>query len=642
MDAVEEVKSRLAIEDVVGEYVQLKRTGRNWKGLSPFTNERTPSFVVSPEKQIWHDFSSGKGGDMFSFVMEVEGLDFRQALELLARKAGVDLEQYRGSQSAGNTKQKERSYEALELSTLFYQAQLKANQSAVEYVFKKRKFTKETALEWRLGYAPNNGSALVKFLKNKRFSEQEIQAAGLSARAYRGGIQDMFRGRIMIPLADSQGRVIGFTARLLYEADEAPKYINTPQTVLYDKSRHVFGLHLAKEAIRKKKYAVIAEGNLDVIMSHQAGVRQVVATAGTALTELQLKALSRFTPDIRLSFDADRAGASATERAIPIASKVGVSLSIVDIPSGKDPDELIKQDPAIWQKIIEQPKYALDWLVERYAKLLDLESAQGKREFSDVLLPTVRHLNDSVEQDHYLNKIAELIQVSRQALDAKLEKSVETTMPRKRRQPTPASQSIDKVAVEYVKIQNHLLAIVFKNPPLRTYLTLLNTEMFTDPRAQALFRVLKSHPNLTADPVEIDKLGQTLHSSAMQRSGEQHTESYSTYDGGAKPVTPQRAANVGRVADSARKHDGMVQSLAEYAKILLLQYEELYQGLDELELQYEAARLRTRVIEQFVKHEKQKLITELATSDDTKTKVLLEHVKELDTLLKEAREGKDG
>ena len=216
-------------------------------------------------------------------------------------------------------------------------------------MLKKRAYSKETALEWRLGYAPNNGSALIDFAKSKGFTEAEIKQAGLSAQSYRGGIQDMFRGRLMIPLQDPQGRVIGFTARQLDEDPNAPKYINTPQTVLYDKSRHIYGLHLAKESIRKSKFAVMVEGNLDVIASHQAGVRQVVATAGTALTEPHLKALSRFTGDIRLAFDADSAGVAATERAIPIASRVKVSLSIIDIPSGKDPDDLIKQDPKLWQ-----------------------------------------------------------------------------------------------------------------------------------------------------------------------------------------------------------------------------------------------------------------------------------------------------
>src|SRR5580698_10331916 len=389
MDAVDEVKSRLSIEDVIGEYVQLKRAGRNWRGLSPFTNEKSPSFMVSPEKQIWHDFSSGKGGNMFSFVMEVEGVDFKGALELLARKAGIDIEQYRSGPRRDGP-DKERLYAALDAATHFYQVQFSGNKLALEYVFKKRQFTKATALEWQLGYSPNTGNALLAHLKTKGFTEAEVQQAGLTARAYRGGVQDMFRGRLMIPLQDPQGRVIGFTARQLQDEPNSPKYINTPQTVLYDKSRHVYGLHLAKEAIRKTKFVVLAEGNLDVISSHQAGVRQVVATAGTALTEPHLKALSRFTGDIRLCFDADKAGVAATERAIPIASRVKVTLSIIDILSGKDPDELIKQDPKLWEQTIEHPKYALDWLMDRYKGILDLDSAVGKREFSDILLPTVR------------------------------------------------------------------------------------------------------------------------------------------------------------------------------------------------------------------------------------------------------------
>ena len=199
-------------------------------------------------------------------------------------------------------------------------------------MFNKRKFTKETALEWRIGYSPNNGTALMDFVKGKGFTEAEIKQTGLSARNYRGGIQDMFRGRLMIPLQDPQGRLIGFTARQLVEEPNAPKYINTPQTVLYDKSRHIYGLHLAKESIRKNKFVVLVEGNMDVIASYQAGVRQVVATAGTALTEPHLKALSRFTGDIRLAFDADKAGVAATERAIPIASRVKVTLSMIRHP----------------------------------------------------------------------------------------------------------------------------------------------------------------------------------------------------------------------------------------------------------------------------------------------------------------------
>src|SRR5665811_638221 len=297
------------------------------------------------------------------------------------------------------------------------------------------RFSKTTALEWQLGYSPNNGSALINYAKGKGFTEAELKQAGLSAASYRGGIQDMFRGRLMIPLQDSQGKIIGFTARLLEDDPNAPKYINTPQTVLYDKSRHIYGLHLAKESIRKTKFVVLVEGNLDVIASHQAGVRQVGATAGTALTEPHLKALSRFTGDIRLCFDADKAGVAATERAIPIASRVKVFLSIIDVPSGKDPDDLIRQDPKLWQKAIGDNQYALDWLMTRYEKLLDTNSAQGKREFSDVLLPVVRGLSDDVERDHYLNAIAKAIDVSREALEQKFQKTAGPNLSTRQRRP---------------------------------------------------------------------------------------------------------------------------------------------------------------------------------------------------------------
>lgn len=590
MDAVEEVKSRLSIEDVISEYVQLKRAGRNWKGLSPFTSERTPSFVVSPEKQIWHDFSSGKGGNMFSFVMEMEGLDFKGALELLARKANVDLEQFRKQTSKGGPN-KERLYELLELSTKFYQTQFSNNSVALEYVFKKRQFTKETALAWRLGYSPNTGTALIDFLKSRSFTEEEMRQAGVTAQRYRG-LGDMFRGRLMVPLCDAQGKVIGFTARLLADDPNAPKYINTPQTVLYDKSRHVFGLHLAKEAIRKTKFAVVVEGNLDVVASHQANVRQTVAVAGTALTEHHLKILSRFTGDIRLCFDADRAGIAATERAIPLASKVGVSLSIIDIPSGKDPDELVRQNPALWQETIANNHYALDWLMERYKKLLDVSSAQGKREFTDILLPLVRRLSDSVEQDHYLGVIAETTGVSREALDTKLSKTPGEQLKKMRTPPQPVAMP-DKQSVEYAKAQDHLLALLLMRPAVRGHLAVLLPDMFAKEEAKQLLTFLQQHPD---------------------------------FDGSMDVLQ-------GFVESSG------VQSFGDYVKIVVLEHDELYQDLEDTELAYEATRLTTRLVETYVKLQKQMLAARLSGADEAQTTALLEEVKQLDALLKRVKGG---
>lgn len=594
MDAVEDIKSRLSIEDVVGEYVQLKRSGRNFKGLSPFSSEKSPSFMVSPEKQIWHDFSSGKGGNMFSFVMEMEGLDFRQALELLARKAGVDLEQYRGSRGAGNAKQKERLYDALEQAAKFYQVQFSKAKIAYEYVLGKRQFSKETALEWRLGYSPTSGTALMEYLRTKNFTEDEMKQAGLVTQRYRGA-GDMFRGRMMIPLQDPQGRVIGFTARLLQDDPNAPKYINTPQTILYDKSRHVYGLHLAKDAIRRSSFVVLVEGNLDVIASHQAGVHQVVATAGTALTEPNLKALSRFTEDVRLSFDADKAGVAATERAIPIASKVGVSLGIITIPSGKDPDELIKQSADTWREVIGKHQYALDWLMERYQSLLDTTSAKGKKEFSDVLLPIVKKLQDSVEQDHYMVQLAKMLGVSRDALDQKLVKQPgREPAPVQKSVPTPAQ--LDRASVEYQKTQDHMMALILLHPSLRPQANLLTDRMFTTEQGRYVFRFLQKYPGFAGDTA---KLTQGL-------------------------------------------QERQVQSLQDYAKIIALQHEELYGSVEAAELNYEITRLQARLIEQYIKHEKQNLAAHMASADDETLRQLLTQAKDLDVLLNQAQQAQGG
>lgn len=588
MDAVEEVKARLSIEDVISEYVQLKRAGRNWRGLSPFSNEKTPSFMVSPEKQIWHDFSSGKGGNMFSFIMEVEGVDFKGALELLARKAGIDLDQYRSAGPRRGGPNKERLHTLLDVATKFYQVHFSKNRSTLEYVLKTRAFTKETALLWRLGYSPNNGTALIDYAKKQGYTEEELKQAGLTAQNYRGGIQDMFRGRLMVPLQDPQGRVIGFTARELDGDPNAPKYINTPQTVLYDKSRHIFGLHLAKESIRKTKVAVLVEGNLDVIASHQAGVRQVVATAGTALTEPNLKALSRFTGDIRLAFDADRAGVAATERAIPIASRVKVSLSIIDIPSGKDPDELIKQNPKLWEQAIEQHQYALDWLMVRYEKLLDLSSAQGKREFSDILLPVVRALSDPVERDHYLNRMASMLDVSVDALQQKFAKTPSANAPERQRRVKVEPKPLNKVAVENQKTQDNFLSLALTRQSLREFLDIVTPEMLFTNEARTLLEFLKTYPD---------------------------------FDGKDKKALESK----------------VLKSLADYVKIEALLYEELYQGLELNELHYEAARLQARLVEQFVKTEKQRLAAALADADEATEKQLLAQVKHYDELLKHVK-----
>ncbi len=588
MDAVEDIKSRLSIEDVVADYMELKRAGRNLKALSPFSSEKTPSLMVSPEKQIWHDFSSGKGGDMFTIVMELEGVDFKGALEILAKKAGVDLNQYQRGGDSGRSKQKARLSEALELAAKFYQVQFSKNAAALEYILKKRGYSKETALKFRIGYSPNNGAALVDFLQSKKFTDAEIKQAGLATDRY-GKLSDMFRGRIMIPLQDARGAVIGFTARLLADQPNAPKYINTPQTMLYDKSRQVYGLHLAKEAIRKQKFVVAVEGNLDVIASHQAGVRNVVASAGTAMTEYHLKELMRFTDDIRLAFDQDQAGLNAMERIIPLSSKVGASLSIITVPEGKDPDELIKKDVQAWQQAINNYDYAIDWLIKQYEHKLDTKSGSGKRAFTDTVLPIVAQLSDSVEKDHYLGIIADKIGVTKAALNTKLQtaKSGPTS-----RQKANKATVVSSAEADANKTQNQLLALCFARSDLRTYLEPIRAEMMASEDASAMLRFLQKHPDISAKNI--------------------------------------------------KDHHADLKEVAKYSKILILLYEELYADLESIELRYEAARLQVRTIEQYVKRKKAELAAAMREADEATTDNLLQEVKKLDVLLKTSKETAHG
>jgi DNA primase len=492
MDAVEEIKSRLSVEDVVAEYVQLKRAGRNLKGLSPFQAEKSPSFVVSPEKGIWHDFSSNKGGNMFSFVMEMEGTDFRGALEILARKAGVDLEAYGKTRS--NSKLKERLSEALDLATKYFQQNLVKNPGSLDYLVGKRNFNKESIMTFRLGYAPLVDNGLVLALTKRGFSDEEMIKSGLAVQRYRG-LGDMFRGRVMVPLMDQMGGIIGFTARQLVDDTNSPKYFNTPQTLLYDKGRHVFALSLAKEAIRASKYVVVVEGNLDVVSSHQVGVRQCIATAGTAMTEHHLKSLSKFTPDIRLCFDRDGAGLAATERAIEIAQGLDIKLSVIDIEGVKDPDELIQKDPTLWQEAVTKPVYAMDWLFERCKSLYDIESASGKRQYSDHLMRAIKKLSDSVEQEHYLSMLATVTDVSNMAIRSKFAQAI--TDPIEARLRRAKNPEVDPKS-DTLAYQDQLLGLLLMYPLTRRVFETLEFEpTFATTERQYIFEFIATNPHVT-------------------------------------------------------------------------------------------------------------------------------------------------
>ena len=578
-DAKEEVRSRLNIEDVIGGYVQLKRAGRNFKGLSPFTSEKTPSFYVSPDKHIWHDFSSNKGGDVFTFIMEVEGMDFRASLELLAQKAGVDLSMYDTKGSQEIAARKKRLLLAHDLAANYYQQSLVKNQHAVEYVFGKRGLSKQIVGDFKIGYAPTSGDALVQFLTKKGFTKSELSQAGLVNRFD----TDLFRGRMMVPLMDGTGQVIGFTGRIIIDDEKAPKYLNTPQTLLYDKSRHVFGLSQAKEAIRTGDYAVIVEGNLDVISSHQVGIAQVVATAGTAMTENHLRALVRLSSHIRLAFDSDKAGLAATERSIPIAQNVGVDLMIITLPgAAKDPDELIKKDPKLWQQAIDNAEPAVDWILKQYSLREDLKTAAGKRRFTTAALDVVRMLSDSVEQEHYITKIAGYSDSSTDALKEKLTSKSEH------------DQKIYKTAVQPTTTdqdpayhQDNLLAVALIDGATHDLFRSVDIETFTGDDRRAVAKYL------------------------------------SEYGGKAVIDTPEQ-----------------LQNYDIYVKILLLKADARYADWNDQDRYFETARLLRQVATEHKKKQKDILTEQLRDSetlgDDAKANEIRQ---KLNKLIKEIQSG---
>lgn len=493
MDAKDEVKQRLSVDEVIGDYLELKKSGRNFKALSPFTQEKTASLMVSPEKQIWHDFSSNQGGDIFTFIMMVEGVDFREALDILARKAGVDMSKYQRAESAGHSKHKARVYEALALAAKYYHATLVKTPKALEYVVRKRGYGQQIIKDFELGYSANNATALTTFLTKKGFNKKEMTDAGIVV-VRSNQLIDMFRGRMMVPLADGQGRVIGFTARVLDTS--LPKYINTPQTIVYDKSRHVFGLHLAKEAIREQDFVVVVEGNLDVIASHKTKVRNIVATAGTAMTKDHFAQIGRLTRDVRLAFDQDRAGLEATERAIPLAQTAGVRLSIITITGGKDPDELISQSPEAWEKTVQKSEYVMDWLIERYKKEYDITSAEGKRTFTDRVLAVLARIDDPVEQEHYVALVASLVHVSKETIFKKIQQLKDGTAKTKRYKQiknTDLPKTNENETVQSA-FQDLLLGLNCVHPDVQHSIKHIQPEFFTGKHRQKLMQYIIDYP----------------------------------------------------------------------------------------------------------------------------------------------------
>ncbi len=508
MDEVAEIKNRLEITEVVANYLPLKQSGRNLKAACPFHQEKSASFMVSPERGIYHCFGCNEGGDIFSFVMKMEGLEFREALEKLARQAGVELKARKG-ESADLNRRRTRIYEATELAARYFQASLVQNPNALEYVIKKRHLNRETVKAFQIGYAPDSWNALTDFLTKKGFSHEEMLEAGLAGQKEgRNTVYDLFRGRLTFTICDRDGRPIGFTARVL--DDSLPKYLNTPQTPLYDKSSAIFGLHLAREAIRAGDEVVLVEGNMDVVASHQAGVLQVVATSGTALTLDQLRTLSKLTKNIKLAFDSDRAGLAATERAIELGQKLGLTLRMVEVQGAKDADELIQQSPQAWSEAIASAKYIIDYLIDRFEHDFDLTTSIGKRQYADRLAANLRRLGDPVEQDHYVKVLAGKLDIDEDAIKAKINQTDKAAYA-PAGSPGPVSESNEpspraKIQAQgkpsmSVQQEEAVLAITLAYPLTRLTLQDLTVDCFTAKSRQEIYDLLCSKSQDSGDMI---------------------------------------------------------------------------------------------------------------------------------------------
>lgn len=406
---IEQIKSRLNIVDVVGEYIKLEKAGINYRALCPFHNEKTPSFFVSPSRQMWHCFGGcNEGGDIFKFVMKIEGIEFIDALKLLAKKAGVQLKTSSKKYEEIKT-QREKLLDICKKATIFFSTQLNKSKTGLEakdYLM-KRGLKEETIKEWKIGYAPSTWDSLCNYLIGLGYERKDIIDAGLASEKF----FDRFRSRIIFPICDFNGQPVGFTGRVFNSDDEA-KYLNTPNTLLYDKSQALYGLDKAKVEIRKNDSCVLVEGNVDCIMSHQSGVKNCLAVSGTALTPAHLGIIKRFSNNLILSFDMDLAGNNATKKGIDMALKNGFNVKVISMNSEKDPaDIILSSGEDEWKKIIKEAKPINQFYFDLSFKDRDVRSVEDKKKIVSELLPIFKKIDNTIEQTYWIQKLAEKLSI---------------------------------------------------------------------------------------------------------------------------------------------------------------------------------------------------------------------------------------
>ena len=511
-DAVQEIKDRLDLVDLISEHLRLQKAGRDLKGLCPFHQEKTPSLYVSPEKQLWHCYGCQKGGDHFTFIQDIEHVDFRGALRLLAEKTGVVLEE---SPGAGRQRELKRTISRLNLlaAQYFHHILLEnpAGQRALIQL-ESRGVTRASMTEFQLGFAPagQRKDSLVRFLRKHGATDGEMMEAGLAIKPDGGGeLWDRFRQRIIIPIHDERGALIAFGGRVIDDSAQ-PKYLNTSQTALYDKGRTLFNLHRARKSIHELKHAVLMEGYFDAITAWQANVTNVVTTSGTALGEHQVRLLKRETQELLLAFDRDDAGLNATQRAIELATKSSIYIKVVRVPQGKDPDDYLRANPDGWATLREHALPEWEYLLRQVLANLDLTDARERRRGAELVIPVLAKIPEASVLEIYAQQAAGWLRIE----PAALLRDVQALKSGKGPHPGPPPRATDQGkpnngAAQATKDEGYLLGLLIERPDLVPELAgELQAVSFSAPAYERVFARLQQMVEAEATVRPTDRLSE--------------------------------------------------------------------------------------------------------------------------------------
>ncbi len=519
---IDEIKNRLDIVEVIGGYIKLQKAGVNYRALCPFHSEKTPSLFVSPARQIWKCFGCLKGGNIFQFVMEIEGVEFGDALRILARKAGVELKRPSPELARWKT-ERTRLYEVCERACQFFEKQLqesKTGQSVKKYLL-DRGLKQDSIKKWRVGYAPDTWQGLSDFLTSQGYKKEEVEKAGLEIKNEKGNLYDRFRGRIIFPVFDLNSQVVGFGGRIFQSQVSSPeglaeaKYINTPQTLLYDKSRLLYGLDKAKVEIRKKDFCILVEGYTDAILCSQVGFENVVSVSGTALTTSQLQTLKRYSKNIYTAFDMDVAGDTATQRGIGLAQSQGFNIKVIVMPEDKDPADIILKDSKHWERLVRESKSILEFYFETAFSRLskdgrsDAKRIEEKIEISKILLPVIKRIPNKIEQSHWLQTLAKRLEIKEEDLETELKK----VKPEDSFSISPALLSDLRENLKETKpkrnkkdlLEERIIYLILKYPQ---YLNLIDKSYFPyfSQNCQEILKYLEQNPDLKSDSTQKQNL----------------------------------------------------------------------------------------------------------------------------------------